>query len=90
MPLTLQMPPSVEQAVREAWGDRLDGAAMEALLIAAYREGKISVGKLAEVLELSTAIEAEGWLAARGLNLNYTAEDFAADCRSIDTLRSTG
>ena len=88
MALTLNVSPSAEQAFRAAWGNQLDRAALEALLIEGYREGKLSIGKLTELLGMATTHDADAWLASRGVALNYTADDFIADCRSIDTLRS--
>lgn len=80
--LTLNIPEEVEAALREEWGD-LDKAAMESLLIESYRTGKISIGYLAKVLEVSRW-EAERWLADRGVGSNYGPDDLAADRATID------
>lgn len=59
------------------WGD-LSVAAKEALAIESYRTGRISLGVLAEMLDMGV-IEADAWLAQRGVPLDYTPDDLAAD-----------
>ncbi|MFZ4574194.1 MAG: UPF0175 family protein [Phycisphaerales bacterium] len=86
MAISINMPKDDEQALRAAWGDGLDRAAREGLLIESYRAGKISLGYLAELLGLETSIEAQGWLSKRGIHLNYSLEDLEADRKSLATL----
>jgi predicted HTH domain antitoxin len=54
-------------------------------LIDAYRQGQISVGRLAETLGMGV-IETQQWLANQNVPLNYSVEDFAADCRTVARL----
>ena len=84
MTVSFELPNEIEQQLRVAFGD-LGQAAKRALLINAYREGQISIGRLAETLGMGT-IEAQQWLADQNVPMNYSAEDFAADCRTIDKL----
>lgn len=86
MAISINIPTHEEQALREAWGDGLDKAAHEGLLIESYRAGKISLGYLAELLGLETSIEAQGWLSKRGVHLNYSLEDLEADRRTLAKL----
>ncbi len=83
MSLTLNFPLSAEQAFLTAWGDRL-----EALAIEGYREGKLSLGTLAELLGFATTHEADRRLAERCVPLNYSENDFREDCRTLGRLRS--
>jgi predicted HTH domain antitoxin len=83
--IQVRLPPALEAYLRCEWGD-LERAAMEALLIEAYRQGKISIGALAESLNISV-IEADEWLAARKVPLNYTFEDLQADGNAHRKLR---
>ncbi|NLY01114.1 MAG: UPF0175 family protein [Rhodopirellula sp.] len=88
MSITLNLPASAEQAFRQAWGDEIDRKGLEALAIEGYREGKLSLGKLAELLGFPTTHDADRWLADRGVALNYSVEDFRADCRTLGCLNS--
>ena len=53
-------------------------SARDALLIEAYRLGKLRIGLLARALGMGVA-EADQWLAQRGVSLNYSFQDFKAD-----------
>jgi predicted HTH domain antitoxin len=88
MSVTLNLPPAADQALRRAWGDQLDRKAFEALLIEGYRERKISVGRLAELLGLPTSHDADNWLSERGVDRNYDFTDFQHDCAALDCLHS--
>ena len=88
MSLVLNMPSSAEHAFRDAWGDQIDRKGLEALAIEGYREGKLSLGKLAELLGMPTTLDADHWLAERGVALNYSGDDFRDDCRTLDRLRA--
>ncbi len=82
MSVTIEMPKDVEDALESQWGD-LPAAAKEALAIESYRQVKISIGFLAQMLGMGV-IEAEGWLRARGVPSNYTEEDAAMDRATLD------
>jgi predicted HTH domain antitoxin len=69
-------------------GDDIDRKGLEALAIEGYREGKLSLGKLAELLGFATTHDANRWLAERGVPLNYSVKDFHDDCGTLDRLRS--
>jgi predicted HTH domain antitoxin len=86
MSLLIDIPKAAEDALRTEWGN-LEQAAKEALLIESYRAGKLSVGLLAETLGIGV-IEADRWLAERGVALNYTANDLEADRQSLRELFS--
>jgi predicted HTH domain antitoxin len=88
MSLTLNLPPSAEHAFRDAWGDQIDRKGLEALAVQGYREGKLSLGKLAELLEFATTVDADQWLADRGVAMNYSADDFRKDCETLDEFRT--
>ncbi|TWT41976.1 hypothetical protein RAS1_31020 [Phycisphaerae bacterium RAS1] len=84
MSIKVDIPARVESILRAEWGD-LSQAAKEALAIESYRAGKISIGFLAEMLAMGV-IEADAWLARRGVPLNYSAEDLEADRRDLREL----
>jgi predicted HTH domain antitoxin len=89
MSLILNIPSSAEHAFRDAWGDQIDRKGLEALALEGYREGKLSIGKLTELLGLETTHNADRWLAERGVALNYSGVDFIQDCRTLDRLRAS-
>jgi len=89
MTLILNLPSPAEHAFRDAWGDQIDRKGLEALALEGYREGKLSLGKLAELLGLATTHDADRWLAERGVALNYAVDDFHNDCRTLDHLRES-
>jgi predicted HTH domain antitoxin len=84
MAVIIDIPKRIEDALRAEWGD-LEQAARDALLIESYRSGKISIGFLAESLGIGV-IEADRWLAERGVPLNYSAEDLEADRKTLGEL----
>lgn len=77
MHLKIDIPKRLEGVLQAQWGD-LSVAAKEALAIESYRTGRISLGVLAEMLDMGV-IEADAWLAHRGVPLDYTPDDLAAD-----------
>ncbi len=84
MAISFQLEGDLEEQLHRDMGD-LSRAARDALLIEAYRRGKLSIGRLARTLEMGV-VEADQWLAERGVPLNYTFEDFQADVRTLETL----
>ena len=67
--------------MQDAWDD-LPRATLEALAIESYRQEKISLGFLAEMLGMGV-LEADAWLAQRGVPRNYSIEDYEADLRDL-------
>ncbi len=88
MTVSFEISLTSEDALREAWGGDLSRAAKEALVIESYRTGKISSGKVAEILGLRTSIQGQAWLAGRGIDLNYDLAELAADRETVRGLFS--
>ncbi len=86
MQIKIEIAENMKDLLEEEWGD-LPKAAKEALAIESCRMGKISVGLLAEMLGMGV-IEADGWLAGRGVPRDYSIEDLDADRRDLNTLFS--
>jgi predicted HTH domain antitoxin len=84
MHFDIRIPDEVVDALQAGWGD-LPRAAKEALAIESYRTGRISLGVLAEMLEMGV-IEADAWLANRGVPMNYSEQDLESDRRDLATL----
>lgn len=83
MKLTIDIPPAVEESLQKQLGSNLAQAAREALAIAWYREEKLSIGQVAELLELSI-YEAEGLMKRHRVEAPYSLNDFEHD---RDTLK---
>lgn len=82
--VTFQLDDDLEQQLRRDLGD-LGQAAHDALLTEAYRQGKLSIGRLARTLGIGV-LEADEWLAQRGVPLNFTLEDLKADEHTLREL----
>ena len=85
MTVTFQLEDDLEKQLHHDLGD-LSQVARDALLVEAYRMGKLSIGRLARTLGIGV-LEADQWLAQRGVSLNYSFEDFKADERTLQELR---
>jgi len=82
MPLVLDIPARIESKLHEVFGDDLSRVALEALLIEGYRSAKLSLGQIAEVLGMTT-IQADQFLAERGVPLNYSEDDLQRDVATL-------
>lgn len=82
--IQFQRPQDVERDLAESFGD-LNEAAKEAFLVQSYREGLLSVGRIAEILGKGV-LETQEWLAERGAPLNYDQKDLAEDTKTLSDL----
>jgi hypothetical protein len=79
MAVTIKLPAEAEAAFRQSWGDDLDRATLEALIIEGYRQRRFGLATVRRLLGFETRLQAEQWLGERGVNWNYSAEDLDAD-----------
>lgn len=86
MAISLDVSQDKERTLREAWGDDLGRAALEALVIEGYRRARLTIGEVADLLGFSTRFEAEEWLGARGVSSNYDVRELEADRRTLAKL----
>lgn len=83
--ITIQVP--VEIAVHLAANDNdLSRKTLEALAVEGYRNGHLSIGQVAEMLELSV-LQTEEFLYARDVSLNYSIADFEEDSATLRELK---
>jgi hypothetical protein len=80
------LPIEASETLERAFGPNLDRAALEALAIEGYREAKLTSGEVARVLGLETSLAAQAWLAAHGVEANYSIKDLHADRESLSKL----
>jgi predicted HTH domain antitoxin len=76
--VTLALPDELSAALAAAGVD-LSRAAFEALALTAYRENKISVAQLRELLGYETRMEVDAFLKSHGVELEYAKEDLQRD-----------
>ena len=89
MSLIIELPGELEAQLRARFGMRLDQEAKEALAIELYREAKLSIGQLGMLLEIGV-IEAEEWLAKRGVELPLTVEEFVNELEGSRKIMGQG
>jgi predicted HTH domain antitoxin len=68
--------------------DKLEGYIRQTLAVELYREGKLSLGKAKELAGLANKWEMIQLLNSRGVSLDYSAEDAAADLETLDEILS--
>jgi predicted HTH domain antitoxin len=86
--VSFDLPNEVEQQLRGSLGD-LGEAAKHALLISAYRQGRISIGRIAAILGLGI-VATQQWLLDHDVPINYSEKEFADDCATLDRLYPNG
>ena len=79
MTVTIHIPTETEGVLRDAFGQDLGRAALEAMVADGYRTGKLTVHEVRTLLGLEDRFEAEAWLGRRGVFRNYGPEDLEAD-----------
>jgi len=79
--VTLQLPASILTTLGVPESE-LGRTLCELIAVALYREGRISLGKVAEIVGVLLA-EVPDLLARHGLHLPYTADDALADWQAL-------
>jgi len=85
MSLEIELPRHIEQHLQTEWGNELPRRAAEALAIEGYRTGALSLGEVAEMLNLSIN-ETDGFLKERGVFAIENLEEIEADSRILEEL----
>ncbi len=86
MSLTLNISDDAKEFLLRTWGEKLDRAALEALVIEGYRAGKYGNATVRRLIGLPDRWTTEKWLADHGVNLNYSLDDLDADFQAIEKL----
>ena len=86
MTIQIHLPEDSAPVFREAWGDGLDRAVLEAMVIEGYRTRRFGIAQVRRALGLRTRAEAERWLGERGVPMNYSLEDLEADRATLDRI----
>jgi predicted HTH domain antitoxin len=85
MKVTIDIPDAMQQPLQEQLGLNLGQAAKEAMAILLYREEKLSIGQVAELLGLSV-YQAEGFMKERRIEAPYSLDDYDQDSQSLDKI----
>ena len=86
MKISLDLPDEVVAQLADA-GQDLSRAALEALAIDAYRMDRISGRQLAQLLNISSRYELDGFLKRHGVPLEYNLDDFEREGQTSARLR---
>ena len=86
MEVTVNIPDEIAGQLL-AQGSDLSRLALEALAVEGYRAETLSLGQVAEMLNLTT-YEADGFLKERGVLLNYSLEEFESENAGLAALLS--
>jgi predicted HTH domain antitoxin len=76
--ITIALPDELSEALAVP-GQDLSRTVFEALALEAYRECKISVAQLCQLLGYETRMEVDAFLKSHGVELEYTLEDIERD-----------
>lgn len=85
--LTIALPTRIHQHLQAELGAELERKAQEALAVEGYRSGILSLGEVAEMLNLSIN-DADGFLKERGIPSLMTSQDLKADTEGLLKLLS--
>lgn len=86
MSLSIDIPVELEAELRQSLGPDLGRAALESLVAEGYRLRKLGIGQVCRLLGFASRLEAEQWLAQRGIHSNYGLDDLEADRATLDKL----
>ena len=85
--VTLDLP-DVLSAFLKASGQNLERAALEAIALEAYREGKLSIAQLRRLLGYSTRTQVHAFLKEHGVYLRYGLADLQHDRETGDAIQT--
>lgn len=83
MKIAFKIPDRIEKLLQDEIGPDLSQTAKEALAVELYREGRLSLGQVAEMLNVSVC-QADAVLKQHGVELPYTVADFEHDRAALD------
>ncbi|GFE70595.1 UPF0175 family protein [Chroococcus sp. FPU101] len=78
MQIQIALPDDLALSLEAKWGS-LERRLTEMIVIEAYRDGSISVGKVRELLGMKTRLEVDAFLKNKGIDLSYSEADLEAD-----------
>jgi len=89
MQISIVLPDEIADSLAAKWGN-LNSRVTEIIVIEAYRQGLISVGKLRELLGMKTRLEVDAFLKSQGIDLVYNEIDLEQDHQTHQELQQSG
>ena len=86
MTLSIELTADLEAELRQSLGEDLSRAALDSLVAEGYRLKKLGIGQVCRLLGFTSRLDAEDWLARRGIHWNYGPEDLEADRATLERL----
>ncbi|REJ57411.1 MAG: UPF0175 family protein [Microcystis aeruginosa DA14] len=86
MQIQIALPDNIVSSLEAKWGS-LECRLMEMVIVEAYWQRSISVGKVRELLGMKTRLEVDAFLKAKGVDLPYSEADLEADSQIHEQLR---
>jgi predicted HTH domain antitoxin len=83
MQIQIALPDNIVSSLEAKWGS-LECRLMEMVIVEAYWQRSISVGKVRELLGMKTRLEVDAFLKAKGVDLPYSEADLEADIKSMN------
>jgi predicted HTH domain antitoxin len=78
MQIQVTLPDDLVHCLETKWGN-LEHKLQEMIILQAYSEGSISVGKVQELLGIKTRLAIDAFLQDRGIELNYGEAELEID-----------
>ena len=85
MSMTITLPNRIERQLISGWGNELPRRVTEAMAAEGFRSGFLSIGEVAEMLDLSLN-DADGFLKERGLFAVENIEEIDVDSAALEEL----
>ena len=89
MQIKIALPDDLVHSLEAKWGN-LERKLLEMIVIQAYCEGSISVGKVRELLGMKTRLEVDAFLQEKGIDLAYDQAELERDHQTHEQLRQEG
>lgn len=85
MTVTVTLPQRIEAQLKTKWGENLPRKVLEALAVEGYLCGDLSLGEVAEMLDLSIN-DADGFLKKRGVPAITKLSEIEEDSTTLEEL----
>ena len=86
MRITLELPEDIAQGLGSRWKD-LPRAALESLILEAYRSHALTAAQLRRLLGFGTRLQLDDFLKEHEV-YDFAVEDFTQDCETLRQLRT--
>ena len=85
MTVNITIPDAIQHSLESQFGPNLASVAKQTLAISWYQSEKLSIGQVAEFLDISI-YEAEGLMKVNHVDSQFTVDDYNRDRETLDRL----